>query len=74
MPADIDDLDPVVKQHPTNTNVFVGTPRHGMTRFFVFIETPRHGGGLSPEALAKEVTSNKKRGDAPFFISLRLLE
>ena len=32
MPADINDLDPVVKQHPTNTNVLVGTPRHGMTR------------------------------------------
>ena len=32
MPADILYLDPVVKQHPTNTNVFVGAPRHGMTR------------------------------------------
>ena len=27
-----DDLDPVVKQHPTNTNVFVGAPGAGMTR------------------------------------------
>ena len=32
-----------------------------MTRFFVFIETPRRRGGLSPEALAKEVTSNESR-------------